>query len=128
MAANEPMDPLSGDPVDPSAAMGDDDTAEPLTEEERDEVVALLENLEVFRLLLEPRGVRGIVETCEGCGQPHYYDWDLYADNLRHELDAGQSHVHEPAFRPDPAEYVSLDYAYGFVDGVESLDDEDDAG
>jgi hypothetical protein len=26
--------------------------------------------------------------------------------------------VHEPAFDPDPAQYVSWDYARGFADGV----------
>ena len=30
----------------------------------------------------------------------------------------GVTRVHEPAFDPDPAEYVSWDYARGFSDGV----------
>jgi hypothetical protein len=34
--------------------------------------------------------------------------------------------VHEPAFAPDPADYVSWDYARGFADGVLTADEDDD--
>ncbi|MHB8452484.1 MAG: DUF5319 family protein, partial [Mycobacteriales bacterium] len=33
-------------------------------------------------------------------------------------LDHGHTQVHEPAHDPDPAEYVSWDYARGFADGI----------
>jgi hypothetical protein len=32
--------------------------------------------------------------------------------------------VHEPAFEPDPDDYVSWDFARGFLDGYESSGDE----
>ena len=112
------MDPFHGDPADPAAALGDDDVMEPLSPAEREDVLADLEDLEIFQTLLEPRGVRGLVVDCDDCEEPHYFSWDLLRGNLRHLLDAGQTRVHEPAFSPDPAEYVSWDYARGFADGV----------
>ena len=39
--------------------------------------------------------------------------------------DAGESPVHEPAFDPDPNDYVSWDYARGFLDGYESFEQEE---
>jgi len=64
------------------------------------------------------RGVRGLVVDCDDCHEPHFFEWDLLRGNLRHLLDHGVTRVHEPAFDPDPAEYVSWDYARGFADGV----------
>ena len=114
-----PIDPFKGDPSDPAAALGDeDDVVEPLSPAEREDVLADLEDLEVFQALLEPRGVRGLVVDCDDCEEPHYFSWQLLRGNLRHLLDAGQSRVHEPAFNPDPADYVSWDYARGYADGV----------
>jgi hypothetical protein len=51
--------------------------------------------------------------------------WDLLGGNLRQLLDEGESPVHEPAFNPDPDEYVTWDYARGFLDGYEMLQDEE---
>lgn len=118
------MDPFGKDPVDPAAALGADEPAEPLSPAEREDVLADLEDLEMFRALLEPRGVRGLVVDCDDCGEPHYFGWDLLAGNLRHLLDVGESRVHEPAFEPDPADYVSWDYAHGFADGVLTADED----
>lgn len=95
-----------------------DDVVEPLSTAEREDVLADLEDLEVFRTLLHPRGIRGLVVDCEDCEEPHYFGWALLHGNLRHLLDLGQMRVHEPAFDPDPAHYVSWDYARGFADGV----------
>lgn len=122
-----PLDPFRGDPADPAAELGhDDEPVEPLSPTEREDVLADLEDLEVFQTLLEPRGVRGLVVDCDDCDEPHYFSWELLRGNLRHLLDAGQTRVHEPAFSPDPAEYVSWDYARGFADGVlESAEDAD---
>jgi hypothetical protein len=97
----------------------------PLTLEERTEIVEDLEDLEVFAALLAPRGVRGLVVDCDDCQEPHYFSWDLLRGNLRQLLDAGQSRVHEPAYGPDPAHFVSWDYARGYADAV--LDDEADS-
>jgi len=121
-----PLDPFADDPSDPAAGFEDDDTDDlaPLTPQEREDIVADLEDLEVFQALLEPRGVRGLVVDCEDCEEPHYFAWDLLRGNLRHLLDEGLPRVHEPAFSPDPADYVSWDYARGFADGVLTADDD----
>jgi hypothetical protein len=121
----EPVDPFSGDPDDPArelAALDDEaeEAAPPLTPAEREDVLEDLEDLEVFEVLLAPRGVRGLVVDCEECREPHYFGWDLLRGNLRHLLDLGTTRVHEPAYSPDPADYVSWDYARGFADA--SLD------
>jgi hypothetical protein len=112
-----PIDPFADDPTDPADFLDDEDV-EPLSAEEREEVLADLEDLEVFQTLLEPRGVRGLVVDCDDCHEPHFFAWELLRGNLRHLLDEGQTRVHEPAFHPDPADYVSWDYARGFADGV----------
>jgi hypothetical protein len=120
-----PLDPFADDPGDPAAHLADDDEQlEPLTAQEREDILADLEDLEVFQALLEPRGVKGLVVDCQDCEEPHYFAWDLLRGNLRHLLDEGQPRVHEPAFGPDPADYVSWDYARGFADGVLTADDE----
>ena len=119
-----PLDPVAGDPADPAGDFRDDEDVTPLSAEEREDVLAELEDLEVFQALLEPRGYRGLVVECVDCQEPHYFGWDLLRGNLRRLLDQGQPHVHEPAFDPDPADYVSWDYARGFADGVLTADDD----
>lgn len=130
MNDDQPLDPFAGDPGDPSAALDDDDVvSEPLAPDEREDVLADLEDLEVYRVLLEPRGVRGLVVDCDDCREAHFFGWDLLQSNLRHLLDQGRSRVHEPAFEPDPADYVSWDYARGFADGVlESSEADESSG
>lgn len=119
----DPVDPFSGDPDDPAqelAALDADGDAglPPLTPQEREEVLEDLEDLEVFEALLQPRGVKGLVVDCEDCREAHYFAWDLLRGNLRHLLDHGTTRVHEPAFAPDPADYVSWEYARGFTDAA----------
>ena len=118
MNDDQPIDPFAGDPADPAAALDDDEVAEPLSPEEREDVLTDLSDLEVYRALLEPRGVRGLVVDCDDCHEAHYFGWDLLRSNLRHLLDEGQTRVHEPAFSPDPSDYVTWDYARGFSDGA----------
>ena len=126
----EPVDPFAGDPDDPArelAALDDPDVAdEPLSPLEREDVLDDLEDLEVFQALLVPRGVLGMVVDCEQCREPHYVGWDLLRANLRHLLDRGTTRVHEPAFAPEAADYVSWDYARGFADAVLAEDRETD--
>jgi hypothetical protein len=122
--APEPVDPFSGDPDDPVrelAALDDEADLQadpPLTPQEREDVLEDLADLEVFEALLEPRGVKGLVVHCGDCDEAHYFAWDLLRGNLRHLLDAGTHRVHEPAFAPDPADYVSWEYARGFTDAA----------
>ena len=126
---DEPQDPFAGDPADPAFAIDDEDgRVEPLSPEERQDVLDDLADLEVYEALLGPRGVRGLVVDCEDCHVPHYFAWDLLRANLRHLLDLGRTRVHEPAFDPDPAEYVTWEYARGYADGAQDAaeDDEDD--
>lgn len=119
----EPVDPFAGDPDDPVReleALDDEALAdvadEPLSPDEREDVLDDLEDLEVFEALLSPRGVRGLVVECEDCREPHFFAWELLRGNLRHLLDRGTGRVHEPAFSPDPTDYVSWEYARGFAD------------
>ncbi len=106
-------------------------TSEPLSPQDREEILVDLADLEVFQTLLEPRGVRGLVVDCGECEAPHYFAWELLRQNLRQLLDVGQLRAHEPAYEPDPADYVAWDYASGFVDGVlaeAEREDRDDDG
>lgn len=130
MTSDQPLDPFADDPHDPAAAFGavfdehEDDPPPPLTPAEREEIVADLVDLDSFRLLLEGRGVRGLVVDCQDCEEPHYFAWDLLRANLQHLLDAGETRVHEPAHAPDPSDYVSWDYACGYAAAVlEAADD-----
>jgi hypothetical protein len=121
-----PDDPRdSGDPFDgPLPDHEEDYEDRPLTPDEREDVLAELEDVELFRTLLEGRGIRGIAVDCEDCGETHFLGWDLLAANLRHLLDAGRMRVHEPAYDPDPADYVSWDYARGYTDAVLAADED----
>ncbi len=114
----DPHDPFFGDPADPAAQL-DDEVAEPLSAEEREDVLADLSDLEIYQTLLEPQDVRGLVVDCDDCQIAHYFGWALLRSNLRQLLDAGQTRVHEPAYDPDPKHYVSWEYARGYADGVQ---------
>ncbi|WP_433251629.1 DUF5319 family protein [Streptosporangium sp. CA-135522] len=118
MLDDVPRDPFADDPDDPAAALGEPDDPEPLTSAERDEAMTDLADVEVFRSLLEPQGVLGLVLDCPECGDQHYFDWELLRGNLRQMIENGQPQVHEPAYQPNPTDYVSWEYARGYVDGV----------
>lgn len=109
------------DPVDPF-----EESEEPIEEGERELLKQDLIDVETLRELLGSRGLKGVVFYCPDCGEDHYLGWDLLAGNLRELLQEGRSPVHEPAFDPDPNEYVSWDYARGFLDGYESYEEEED--
>jgi hypothetical protein len=97
----------------------------PLNENEREALQQDLVDVETLKSLLAPRGIRGAVFYCPDCQEDHYLAWDLLSGNLQELLEAGESPIHEPAFDPDPDDYVSWDYARGFLDGYESVDDEE---
>ncbi|CAN5325337.1 DUF5319 domain-containing protein [soil metagenome] len=118
MSDDAPLDPFLDDPSDPAQALADDEVHEPLSPDEREDALTDLEDLDVFRALLEPGGVRGVVMDCGDCGDAHYVSWDLMRANLRHLLDAGLPRVHEPPYDPDPHDYVTWEYARGYADGV----------
>jgi hypothetical protein len=103
----------------------DDEEPRPLLPHEREDVLDEIEELTSFRALLEPRGLRGLSVDCDDCGEVHYLGWDLLVENLQHLLDDGRMRVHEPAYDPDPADYVSWDYARGYTDAVMDADSDD---
>ena len=82
-----------------------------MSDAERDEVVADLADLAVYQALLEGRGVRGIVVDCADCGEQHFHEWSLLRASLQQLLEEGHMRPHEPAFDPDPTEYVSWESA-----------------
>jgi hypothetical protein len=116
-----PLDPFLEDPDDPAALLDEGEPAQPLTDEERADVLADLDELATFRRTLGPQGVAGITVDCADCGEQHFFGWDLMAANLRALLGEGRTHVHEPAYAPEPDSYVSWDYARGYTDAVQAL-------
>ncbi len=82
---DEPLDPFAGDPADPASELagveGSEDEsavdADALDPAEREDVLEDLADLEIYKALLSPVGVRGLVIECEDCHEPHYFDWDL---------------------------------------------------
>jgi len=109
-------EPAGGDPPDDER---------PLDPEERAALRQDLVDVQVLKEVLEPKGLKGAVFYCPDCGEDHFLGWDLLAGNLQELLEAGESPVHEPAFEPNPIDYVSWDYARGFLDGYESFEQEE---
>ncbi|MEA2433680.1 MAG: hypothetical protein QOG54_1137 [Actinomycetota bacterium] len=97
----------------------------PLDEEERELLHQDLVDVQSLKELLGPKAIKGVVFYCPDCDEDHYLAWDLLAGNLKELLAEGESPVHEPAFDPDPDEYVSWDYARGYLDGYESFETEE---
>lgn len=110
-------------PMDDEREQPGDDA--PLEDDEREMLHQDLVDVQALKELLGPKGIKGVVFYCPDCDEDHYLAWDLLAGNLRELLDAGESPIHEPAFHPDPDEYVSWDYARGFLDGYESYESEE---
>jgi Family of unknown function (DUF5319) len=98
---------------------------EPLDEAEREMLRQDLLDVEMLKELLAPRDIKGVVFYCPDCEEEHFLGWDLFKGNLQELLNEGQSPVHEPAFDPNPDDYVTWDYARGFLDGYETLREED---
>jgi hypothetical protein len=97
----------------------------PLDEGEKEALRRDLIDVQTLKALLGPRGIKGTVFFCPDCNEDHYLAWDLLTGNLQELLDQGESPIHEPAFDPDPDDYVGWDYARGFLDGYESYEQEE---
>jgi hypothetical protein len=121
-AVDGPIDPFRDDPDDPAGLLDpvDAEPAAPLTPDERADVLADLAELQTFRTVLAPLGVQGIAVECDDCGEQHFFGWDLMTANLRALLSESRTHVHEPAYAPDPDAFVSWDYARGYTDAVQT--------
>jgi len=120
-----PPDPFAGDPHDPARTLDDPpevNELEPLSAEDRAEIVEDLSDLAVYQALLEGRGIRGVVVDCPDCGEQHYHEWNLLRASLRQLLEEGQMRRHEPAFDPDPADYVTWEYCRGYADAMLNAD------
>jgi hypothetical protein len=98
---------------------------EPIGDDEKEALRQDLVDVQILKELLGGKGIRGVVFYCPDCDEDHYLGWDLLAGNLKELLEAGESPVHEPAFDPDPDDYVSWDFARGFLDGYESFEQEE---
>jgi hypothetical protein len=99
---------------------------EPPGDDERELLNQDLVDVETLKALLGPKDIKGVVFFCPDCDEDHYLAWDLLAGNLKEMLAVGESHVHEPAYEPNPDEYVSWDYARGYLDGYESFREEEE--
>ncbi len=61
---DEPIDPFAGDPGDPSVPLGEAEDNDPLTADERQDVLEDLADLAIYQALLTPLGIRGLVIEC----------------------------------------------------------------
>jgi hypothetical protein len=78
-----------------------------------------LGDVDLLKEILGEQGVKGASFYCSVCEDQHYLSWDLLGGNIKQLLDAGEAFVHEPAYLPDPEEYVTWEYAQGFLDGFQ---------
>ncbi|WP_168801583.1 DUF5319 family protein [Glycomyces buryatensis] len=118
----EPRDPFADDPDHTDAVL----RFEPdLDESDRADLLEDLHELEMFEQVLRPQGFRGVVVDCADCDESHYFTWGLLMSNLRTLLNDNSAQVHEPAYDPDPAHYVTWDYARGYSDCYLSRHDDE---
>jgi hypothetical protein len=103
---------------------GEEEEPAEIDEEEREALEQDLLDVKTLKTVLASRGIRGVVVYCPDCEEDHFLGWDLLAANLQQILESGQPPVHEPAWEPDPDEYVTWDYARGFLDGYETYPEE----
>ncbi|MCP1387799.1 DUF5319 domain-containing protein [Corynebacterium sp. TA-R-1] len=115
-----PIDPFADDPNDPASFIEDDEVAEPLSAQERVEVIQDLSNVRDCMRRLRPRGVLGIYFQCEDCEELHYYDWEIMEQNMLASLRGELPPVHEPSAMPNVDAYVPWDYAMGYLDGLDA--------
>ncbi|SDS47010.1 hypothetical protein SAMN04488539_1737 [Corynebacterium timonense] len=113
-----PLDPFADDPNDPASFIEDDEVAQPLSPQERIDVIRDLAQVREFIHNLSPRGILGIYFTCEDCEQVHYYDWEIMEQNMLASLRGELPPVHEPSAQPNVDAYVTWDYALGYIDGL----------
>ncbi len=95
-----------------------DDEPIVLTPSEREDIAADLEDLSAMRVVFQAQGVKGVVISCQDCGENHFYEWELLRDNLDHMLQTGEPRMHEPAFSLVEDEYIQWDYGKGYIDAL----------
>lgn len=94
---------------------------EPLPDAESWQVVQDLDDLDAFEQVFAQEGFKGVSMFCHDCDEEHYYRWDLLRNSLELLLETGEIPVHEPAFQPDPEDYVPWEYARGYVDALRDV-------
>lgn len=99
----------------------DDTVGAPLDARESALIRQDLQDLERFHATFAREGYRGVSVYCQDCGEEHYYPWEMLRENLRTLLETGETPVHEPAFSPNPEEYIPWEYARGYVDALADL-------
>lgn len=118
-----PPDPFENDPDflnDPDfVAFHEDEplNPEPLSEDDRTNVMLELSLLRKAKALLVPHGIKGVILLCDECNEDHMYDWDVLIDNLVYQLEGKTPPLHEPGMDLREEDYASWDYVAGFVDG-----------
>lgn len=107
-------------PDEPDEPFDDSDDVEPRPLDRREAATIRrdLDDLAAFRHTFEPDGYKGVSLYCEDCAEEHYYSWAMLEENLQALLDSGETPVHEPAFDPQPDEYIDWEYAQGYLDGL----------
>ena len=99
----------------------DDDRGEPLPADESWQVARDLDDLAAFEEVFAAEGLKGVSMFCHDCDEEHFYRWDLLRNSLELLLETGEIPVHEPAFQPDPEDYVPWEYARGYVDALRDV-------
>lgn len=122
-----PPDPFANDPFDPASAMDAIIAGDALSPDELAAIQEDIADLTVYEALLRYRGIRGLIVHCEECDEDHFHDWDILHANLRQLLTNNTMLPHEPAYEPNPSDYVTWDYCRGYVDAVMHLT-EDETG
>lgn len=120
---------MSDDDFDPFE--GDDDFDEddeliggpglPLDASETRLIEQDLFDLDQFEAAFQMEGYKGVAVYCQDCAEDHFYPWDMLRENLNVLLETGETPVHEPAFAPDPEEYIPWEYARGYVDALREI-------
>lgn len=93
----------------------------PLPDSESWQVVQDLDDLDAFEQVFAQEDLKGVSMFCRDCDEEHYYRWDLLRNSLELLLETGEIPVHEPAFQPDPEDYVPWEYARGYVDALRDV-------
>lgn len=129
MSSEEHNDPEPEDREEFGTFPDDEDLPpEEIDAVEREALHQDLIDIRTLKAILSSRGIKGVVVFCPDCDDDHYLGWDLLAGNLQRILESGRPPVHEPAWQPDPDEYVTWDYARGFLDGYETYPEERGSG
>ena len=116
-----------GAPGGPDDAFDAGSGTTPLPDAESWQVAQDLDDLEAFEQVFAAEGIKGVSMWCHDCQEEHFYRWELLRNSLELLLETGEIPVHEPAFQPNPDEYVPWEYARGYIDALRDVGVEDRA-